>query len=81
MNDQTDESIRWLAGELRRHGLATPAMMVIDAMAPFGFVGEQLLFALGPLLPFPAWREAAHGLVTAIRDDQSRALLERLLNE
>ena len=80
MNDQADESIRWLAHELRRHGLATPAMMVVDAMAPFGFVGEQLLFALGSLLPLPGWREVAHCLVLAMRDDRCRYLIEILLN-
>ncbi len=81
MTDQSDESIRRLACELRRHGLATPALMVLDAVSPFSFVGEQLLFAFGPLLPFRAWREAAHGLVMTLRDDERRDLLQRLLQE
>ena len=81
MNEQSDEAIRRLADELRRHGLATPAMMVVDVVSPFAFAGEQLLFALGPLLPFRGWRDAAHDLVLALQDDHKRDLLRRLLNQ
>ena len=81
MTDQTDESIRRLASELRRQGLATPALMVVDVVSPFSFVGEQLLFGFGRLLAFRAWRGPAHGLVMTLRDDEQRDLLQRLLQE
>ena len=81
MNEQTEESIRRLARELRRHGLATPALMVVDVVAPFSFVGEQLLYIFGPLFPFRAWRKAAHELIMTLRDDGRRNLLQRLLRE
>ena len=81
MNDQADEPVRQLAHELQRLGLATPALILVDLASPFSFVGEQILFALAPLLPFRAWHEAAHELLRTLRDDERRDLLQRLLRE
>ena len=81
MHETDEDAIARLADELRRRGLATPALMLIDMATPLGFVGEQLLVALGPLLPSAAWRETATGLVATLRHEQSRDFLQHLLRE
>ena len=77
----TDESVRQVAQALRRHGLATPATMLVDVLAPLSFIGDQLLVALGPFLPSYAWRRAASELAAILRDERSRELLQEMLNE
>ena len=81
LDDQTQESIRWLVDALGRRGLTTPALMLVEMATPLGFFGEQLLFVLAPLLPFPGSGETAKTLMAVLRDDTSRSLLQRLLQE
>ena len=81
MDHQTQESLRGLVDALGRRGLTTPALMLVEMATPLGYFGEQLLFVLAPLLPFPAWGEIAKTLRAVLRDDASRSLLQRLLQE
>jgi hypothetical protein len=81
MEEREDHAVRELARTLRSHGLATPAIMLIDVLVPLAFVGEQVLAMLAPLLPSAAWREGAHTLVFALKDEHQRDVLQRLLED
>ncbi len=75
------EAVARLAEELRRRGLATPALMLVDIAGPLSFFGDQLLLAFGPLLPDPRWHKTAGRLLGALRHDDGRELLRRMLAE
>ncbi|MFZ5918163.1 MAG: hypothetical protein ACOYZ7_14565 [Chloroflexota bacterium] len=45
-----EESIQRLADWLCRHGLAAPAMFLLEANRPLNFLGGQALYALQPLI-------------------------------
>ena len=81
MAETENLGIERLARRLRRRGFATPAMMMIDVLAPLGFVGEQMVVAFGPLLPTREWRQDVDGILVALRDQASRDLLHRLLED
>lgn len=81
MAETERQEMERLARRLRGRGFATPAMMMIDMLAPLGFVGEQVAIAFGPLLPTPEWRQDVDGILVALRDQTSRDLLHRLLEE
>ncbi len=80
MDETLQDSLKQLAAALRRRGLTTPALMLVDLFTPVAFVGEQAFTALAPLLPCGPWREGARTLVLALKDDSSRALLHKLLD-
>src|SRR5919202_1574739 len=79
MEERDRRSLQELARMLRSHGLATPAIMLVDVLAPVAFIGEQALAVLAPLLPSGTWQAGAHSLVLALKDDRQRDLLQRLL--
>ena len=79
--EEEDRAVQALARALRRHGLATPAIMLIDLLVPLAFVGEQALTMLAPLLPGATWREGAHTLVLTLKDEHRRDVLQRLLGD
>lgn len=80
MGEREDRAVQELARTLRSHGLATPAIMLIDVLAPVAFVGEQVLAMLAPLLS-AAWREGGHTLVLTLKDEHQRDVLQRLLED
>lgn len=79
MNAETEASIAQIAGSLQRQKLATIALMLVELATPLGFIGEQILHALGPLLPVAQWRKSAHELAAIVGDAESRELLQQLL--
>jgi hypothetical protein len=81
MEKEEDRALQKLARVLRSHGLATPALMLIDLLVPLAFVGEQALAMFAPLLPSAAWREGAHTLVSTLKDEHQRSVLQRLLED
>ena len=76
--EEEDHAVRELAYALQRHGLATPAIMLIGLLVPLAFVGEQALAMLAPLLP-DGWREGGHTLMSTLKDEHQRQVLQRLL--
>ena len=77
--EEEDRAVWELAYALQRHGLATPAIVLIDLLVPLAFVGEQALAMLAPLLPSGGWREGAHTLMLTLKDEHQREVLQRLL--
>jgi hypothetical protein len=75
VNKAEQDALVGVARLLRRYGLATPALIMIELGQPLGFVGEQILRGFGPLLPLGSWRAAA----AALAQEQSAATLLRLL--
>lgn len=78
-----DATVLWLqqlAVTLRRHGLATPAIMLLDGLGPFAEIGEHAVLALRPLLPVRL-RGRAETVADLVRDPAQRALLTQLLSE
>ncbi len=78
--EEEDRAVRELAYTLQRHGLATPAIMLIDLLVPLAFVGEQALAMLAPLLP-DGWREGGHTLMSTLKDEHQCEVLQRLLEQ
>ena len=76
--EEEDHAVRELVYALQRHGLATPAIMLIDLLVPLAFVGEQALAMLAPFLP-GGWREGGHTLMSTLKDEHQREVLQRLL--
>jgi hypothetical protein len=70
-----------LAASLRRLGVATPALMLVEMLAPVGHIAADMVKALGPLLPFRTWHSTAATLAGALRDAPSRDLLLQLLED
>ena len=76
-----EDKIKAFASAVGRRGLSTPTLMLCDVLLPLGFIGEQILLGLGPLLPFQQWREGAGLALVVLRDEQKRDLLRQLLQE
>lgn len=75
------EAIVQLAAGLRRHGLATQALMLVEMLAPVGQVAGSIVQAFGPLLPDRRWHRTAATFVGTLGDPSSRDLLLRLLED
>jgi hypothetical protein len=71
------ESVDQIAAWLRRHGLATPALMLIGIARPLGIVGGHALLLLQPLAP--QWQDRIGRMASAIEDDATWTRLEKLL--
>lgn len=79
MEAKAADQVERLAQALQRYGLATPALMLLDALAPLGFFGEQLVAAFGPLLPSQNWRDGAEAFARTLDDERQRDRFQRLL--
>jgi hypothetical protein len=79
MNAEAEADILRIADSLQRRGLATVALMLVELAAPHDFIGEQTLYAVGPLLPTAQWRSTAREVAAILGDAERRALLQRLL--
>ena len=76
MDEAHIQSLERLAGTLRQRGLATPALMLVDLLAPLSFLGEQFALLAGPLLPTDA-----KTFIASLGDERSRELLQKKLVE
>jgi hypothetical protein len=70
-----------LAADLRRRGLATPALMLVEMLTPVGHIAGDVVKAVGPLLPFQQWQTTTTTLAEALRNAPSRDLLLQLLED
>lgn len=70
-----------LAAGLRRRGLATPALMLVEMLTPVGQVAGDVVKAIGPLLPSRSWHTTAITLAGTLGDTPSRDLLLLLLED
>lgn len=70
-----------LAAGLRRRGLATPALMLVEMLTPVGHVAGDVVKAISPLLPSRTWHANAATLAGTLGDTPSRDLLLQLLED
>lgn len=68
-----------LAAYLRRHGLATPALMLLTLARPLGFFGGQCLSLVQPLIPQQEWQARIGQTASALEDEATWTRLENLL--
>ena len=81
MQQPEREAIVHLAAGVRRHGLETPVLMLVEMLAPVGTIAASAVGAIGPMLPDPRWHRAAAALAGTLADRSSRDLLLRLLQD
>ncbi len=75
------EAIVQLAAGLRRRGLATQALMLVEMLAPVGQITGSIVQLFGPLLPDRRWHSTAATFARTLGDPTSRDLFLRLLEE
>jgi hypothetical protein len=68
-----------LAMSLRRRGLATPALMLIQMARPLGFLGGQCLLLLQPIMPVQGWQAGLVQTARLLEDETAWNRLENLL--
>ena len=71
-----DELIETLAGRIEGMGLATPAILMLEANKPLSFLGSQALLVLQPLLGFAVGDTATEEYAALLED---RDNVERLI--
>ena len=81
MQNPDREAIVQLAASLRRHGLATQTLMLVEMLAPVGQIAGSVVQAFGPLLPHRRWHRTAATFAGTLGDPSSRDLLLRLLED
>ncbi len=78
MSAQPERLARWAAA-LRRRGLATPALLLLELSRPLGTFADQCLVGLAPLLPPPGQR-AAQDLAAVLGEPATGAAFAALLS-
>lgn len=73
------DALHTIAAYLRRNGLATPALMLIQIARPLGFLGSQSLLLIQPLLPVQRWQAGIGQTARALEDEAAWTRLEKLL--
>ncbi len=68
-----------VAAYLRRHGLATPALMLLQIGRPLRFIGGQCLLLVQPVVPVQQWQTRIGQTARAIEDEATWTRLENLL--
>jgi hypothetical protein len=68
-----------LAASLRRYGLATPALMLLQIGRPLRFFGGQCLLLVQPVVPVQQWQTRIGQTARAIEDEATWTRLENLL--
>lgn len=76
---QAPDTLQRIAVALRRHGLTTPALMVLTIARPLGFVGGQCLSLVQPLIPQQEWQTRIGQTASALEDEATWTRLENLL--
>lgn len=83
MNDERlptpPDPLHGAAAYLRRHGLATPALMLLQIIRPLGFVGGQCLLVMQPIVPVQRWQAWIGQTARALEDEALWTRLENLL--
>jgi hypothetical protein len=71
-----------LASLLADRGLATPAIFLVQSLAPLGFLGSQLVHALSPILGMVATPDEIERLARLMEGRETPALFtDRLIHE
>jgi hypothetical protein len=73
------DALHDLAAYLRRHGLATPALMLLQIARPLSFLGSQSLLLIQPILPVQRWQAGIGQTARALEDEATWTRLEKLL--
>lgn len=74
-NPINQQPLEQLAAALSRHGLATPARMMLDVIAPLGFIAGQLTLFARPFVPRSRWTSC----VDLLCDERGWATLRDIL--
>jgi hypothetical protein len=75
--EQRTHILEQLAAAIARHSLTAPARIVLDVVAPVGFIASQLAQFIRPLTPAGRW----HEYVNALSDEQGWLVLQRLVDQ
>jgi hypothetical protein len=75
--EQRLQILQQIAEAIARRRLAVPARIVLDVLAPLGFLSSQVALFLRPLTPLGRWRM----YVMALEDEQSWQVLQRLVDQ
>ncbi|MCS6940054.1 MAG: hypothetical protein RMJ55_07910 [Roseiflexaceae bacterium] len=77
MNQSPDnESLERLANAIAQRGLATPARIMLDIIAPLGFLASQVTLFARPFVPVSRWTR----YVEALSEEQGWKQLRDILN-
>ncbi|MBK9942961.1 MAG: hypothetical protein U0Z44_12595 [Kouleothrix sp.] len=76
-HDQRTEILRGLAEAAMRRRMATPARLLLDIIAPVGFLAGQAALFIRPLVPRGRW----HTYLTALSDEQGWQVLHQLIDQ
>jgi hypothetical protein len=68
-----------VAAYLRRHGLVTPALMLLQLGRPLRFIGGQCLLLIQPIVPVQQWQTRIGQTARAVEDEATWTRLENLL--
>lgn len=74
-------ALHQLAAMLQERGLATPALLLVDTLAPLSFLGAPLISALRVFIPADHWHYTATHAIMLLQEAQGRDLLHQLLEE
>jgi hypothetical protein len=65
-----------LADGITRRRLAAPARVILDVVAPLGFLASQVALFVRPLTPLGRW----HDYVAALTDEEGWKVLQSLVD-
>ncbi|ABU58305.1 MULTISPECIES: hypothetical protein [Roseiflexus] len=71
-----NEPLEQLANALNQRGLATPARILLDILAPLGFIAGQITLFARPFVPGDRWAR----YIDALSDRQGWEQLRDILN-
>ncbi|MFQ3633203.1 hypothetical protein [Roseiflexus sp.] len=72
-----DESLERLADAIVQRGLTAPARMLLDILAPLGFLASQMALFARPFVPGDRWTRYVDALSDARGWEQLRDILNR----
>lgn len=72
-----DELLDQLASAIEQRGLATPARILLDVIAPLGFLAGQITLFARPFVPGNRWRNYVDALSDAEGWERLRDILNR----
>ncbi|HEY0605358.1 MAG TPA: hypothetical protein VGD58_20725 [Herpetosiphonaceae bacterium] len=73
------DALHEIAAYLRRNGLATPALMLLQIARPLSFLGSQSLLMIQPILPVQRLQAGIGQTARALEDEAAWTRLEKLL--
>jgi hypothetical protein len=75
--EQRTHILRQLAGAIARRHLVAPARIMLDVIAPVGFIASQVAQFIIPLTPHGRWRDYA----SALDDETGWKVLRQLVEQ